>query len=446
MADTSDSHDSELRLDAYWMPYTGNREFQTNPRNLVAADGCYYTAADGRKIYDGLSGLWTTGAGHNNADINAAITAQLGKLDYAPSFQHGHPRAFELANRLLEFMPAGFEHVFYTNSGSDSADTCTKMARAYWRLKGQPTKTRIIGRARGYHGASWGGISFGGIGANRKLWGQGMDADHLPHTLLEENTFSRGMPAQGAHLADALEDLIALNDASNIAAVIVEPLAGSTGVLPPPQGYLQRLRALCDQHDILLIFDEVITAFGRMGAWTGAEAFGVVPDLIGLAKQLTNGVIPMGAVAVKGELYQTIMAAGGPHYMVELPHGYTYSGHPVGCAAALATLDVLQRDALPERVKELAPVFESALHSLGNRTEVVADIRNYGLAGALTFVPAPGEPALRPYQIAMKCWDKGFYVRYGGDTIQLGLPFITTPAEIDSLINALGESIDELDV
>ena len=440
----SESKDSE-QLEAYWMPYTGNREFKKNPRMLVAGQGCYYTDADGRKVYDGLSGLWTTGAGHNNPTINEAISAQLGKLDFSPSFQHGHPVAFELANRLVELLPTGFEQIFFTNSGSESADTCTKIARAYWRLKGQPTKTRIIGRAKGYHGASWGAISFGGIGANRKLWGPGMDADHLPHTLLKENAFSRGLPTQGAHLADALEELVALNDASNIAAVIVEPLAGSAGVIPPPQGYLQRLRALCDQHDILLIFDEVITAFGRMGAWTGAEAFGVVPDLIGMAKQITNGVIPMGAVGVKAEIYQTVMDAGGPEYMIELPHGYTYSGHPVACAAALATLDILQRDALPARVKELAPLFEEALHSLGNRTEVVADIRNFGLAGALTIVPAPGEPALRPYQIAMKCWDKGFFVRYGGDTIQLGLPFITTPTEIDSVINAIGESIDELD-
>ena len=439
---------NEQQMQAYWMPYTGNREFKTNPRNVVAAQGCYYTAEDGRTIYDGLSGLWTTGAGHNRADINNRISEQLGKLDFAPTFQHGHVGAFELANRVVELMPAGIDHVFYANSGSEAVDSATKIARAYWRLQGQPTKTRIIGRARGYHGASWGGVSFGGIGANRKLWGPGLEADHLPHTLLEQNLFTRGLPAVGAHLADALEDIVALNDASNIAAVIVEPLAGSTGVIPPPQGYLQRLRELCNKHDILLIFDEVITAFGRMGAWSGAEAFGVTPDMMALAKQLTNGIIPMGAAAVKGEIYDTVMAAGGPNYMVELPHGYTYSGHPVACAAALATLDILQGESLPARVKELAPAFEAALHSLGNRRNIVADIRNFGLAGALTILPGGengSEPALRPYQIAMKCWKKGFYVRYGGDTIQLGLPFITSPEEIDSLINALGESIDELD-
>ncbi len=439
---------TEAEMQAYWMPYTGNREFKTNPRSVVAADGCYYTSADGRQIFDGLSGLWTTGAGHNRADINQRITEQLGRLDMSPTFQHGHPGAFDLANRIVGLMPDGIDHVFYTNSGSESVDTCTKIARAYWRLKGEPTKTRIIGRARGYHGASWGGISFGGIGANRKLWGPGLDADHLPHTLLAENRFTRGMPATGAHLADSLEDLVALNDASNIAAVIVEPLAGSTGVIPPPEGYLQRLRALCDKHNILLIFDEVITGFGRMGSWSGADAFGVIPDMMALAKQLTNGIIPMGAAAVHGKIYNTVMAAGGPEHLVELPHGYTYSGHPVACAAALATLDLLEAEGLPDRVKELAPVFEAGLHSLSNQTNLVADIRNFGLAGALQLVPGGKEgkdPTLRPYQIAMKCWEKGFYVRYGGDTIQLGLPFISTTKEIDSLINALGESLDELD-
>lgn len=448
VTDLETQNEPQDNMQAYWMPYTGNREFKTNPRSVVAADGAYYTSADGRQIFDGLSGLWTTGAGHNRKDINARVTEQLSKLDMSPTFQHGHPGAFELANRVVDLMPAGIKHVFYTNSGSESVDTCTKIARAYWRMQGQPTKTRIIGRARGYHGASWGGVSFGGIGANRKLWGPALEADHLPHTLLEENLFARGMPKTGAHLADRLEDLVVLNDASNIAAVIVEPMAGSTGVIPPPEGYLQRLRALCDKHNILLIFDEVITAFGRMGAWTGSAAFGVVPDMMALAKQLTNGIIPMGAAAVSGHIYDTVMAAGGPDYMVELPHGYTYSGHPVACAAGLATLDILAAEALPERVKELAPVFEAALHSLGNRRNFVADIRNYGLAGALTLLPGGKdgtEPALRPYQIAMKCWEKGFYVRYGGDTIQLGLPFISTPAEIDSLINALGESIDELD-
>lgn len=432
-------------LEAYWMPYTGNRQFKDDPRMIASAEGSYYTAADGRRIFDGLSGLWTCGLGHNRREINEAITRQLATLDYAPAFQFGHRGAFELANRVAELLPAGLDHVFFTNSGSESADTCTKIARAYWRQAGRPTKTRIIGRAKGYHGASWGGISFGGIGTNRKLWGQALEADHLPHTLLGENAFSRGMPEHGAHLADALEELVALHDASNIAAVIVEPLAGSAGVIPPPKGYLERLRALCDKHEILLIFDEVITAFGRMGAWTGAEAFGVVPDLIGLAKQLTNGIIPMGAVGVRDNIYETIMATAGPDYMIELPHGYTYSGHPVACAAGLASLELLQREQMIDRVREMAPVFEEALHSLSSSNRYISDIRNYGLAGALTIEPAPGEPALRPFKIAMSCWEKGFYVRYGGDTIQLGLPFIVERREIDAVVNAIGEAIGELD-
>ncbi|MBK80202.1 MAG: aspartate aminotransferase family protein [Gammaproteobacteria bacterium] len=432
-------------LEAYWMPYTSNREFKKRPRMIVEAEGCYFTDADGRRIFDGLSGLWTCGAGHNRPEIREAIANQLSRLDYAPAFQFGHPGAFQLADRIVEVMPAGLDHVFFTNSGSESADTATKIARAYWRQSGRPTKTRIIGRAKGYHGASWGGISFGGIGANRKLWGQGMEADHLPHTLLPENAFSRGQPDHGAHLAEALEDLVALHDASNIAAVIVEPLAGSAGVLPPPKGYLGRLREICDKHEILLIFDEVITAFGRMGAWTGAEAFGAIPDIAGMAKQLTNGVIPMGAVALRGEIYRAVVESGGPEHLIELPHGYTYSGHPVACAAGLASLELLERDGLIERSREMAPVFEDALHSLKGANRYITDIRNYGLAGALTIEPADGDPALRPYQIAIKCWEKGFFVRHGGDTVQLGLPFIVEREQIDAVVNAIGEAIDELD-
>ena len=290
-----------------------------------------------------------------------------------------------------------------------------------------------------------GGISFGGIGANRKLWGQGMESDHLPHTQIAENVFSKGMPEHGGHLAGVLEELVALHDASNIAAVIVEPLSGSAGVIPPPKGYLQLLRELCDKHSILLIFDEVITAFGRMGAWTGSEAFGVRPDMMGMAKQLTNGVIPMGAVAVSSEVYDSVMQAGGPDHLIELPHGYTYSGHPLACAAGLATLDLLESENLIERVAKMAPIFEKALHSLRGTNRYITDIRNFGLAGALTIEAKPGDPTRRPYDIAMSCLKKGFYVRYGGDTIQLGLPFIVEQSEIDSLINALGEAINELD-
>lgn len=436
------------QLDAYWMPYSGNRQFKRDPRIIVGAEGSYYTDAEGRRIYDGLSGLWTCGAGHGRPEIAEAVSRQLRELDYAPAFQFGHPKAFELAHRIRGLTPDGLDHVFFTGSGSESADTSLKIARAYWRKKGKPTKTKLIGRLKGYHGVNFGGISLGGIGANRVMFGQGIDADHLPHTLLPENAFTRGMPERGAERADELLELIALHDASNIAAVIVEPMAGSAGVIPPPVGYLKRLREICDANDSLLIFDEVITGFGRMGAMTGAEEFGVVPDIMNVAKQLTNGAVPMGGVIVKGEIYHTFMEQGGPDYMLELPHGYTYSGHPVACAAALAALDVLENERLIERVREMAPIFENALHSLkdgpkGSRH--ITDIRNYGLAGALQIAPYPGEPARRPFEIAMKCWEKGFYVRYGGDTIQLGLPFIVEREEIDRLINALGDALGELD-
>jgi len=432
------------QLDAYWLPYTANRQFKADPRLIVGAEGSYYVDAEGRKIFDGLSGLWCCGAGHNRPEIAEAVAKQLRELDYAPAFQFGHPKAFELAEQITQLTPKGLDHVFYTNSGSEAADTSLKIARAYWRKKGKPTKTKLIGRAKGYHGVNFGGISLGGIGANRMLFGQGIDADHLPHTLLKENLFSRGMPERGVERAEDLLELIALHDASNIAAVIVEPMAGSAGVLPPPVGYLQRLREICDQHEILLIFDEVITGFGRVGSNTGAEEFGVTPDMMNVAKQLTNGAVPMGAVIVQREIYQTFMEQGGPEYAIELPHGYTYSGHPVACAAALASLDILQSDRLVDRVREMSPIFENALHGLKG-TRYVTDIRNYGMAGALQIENHPGEPARRTFEIAMKCWKKGFYVRYGGDTIQLGMPFIVEREEIDNVVNAIGDAINELD-
>lgn len=435
---------NQAQLDAHWMPFTGNREFKKDPRLLVAAKGNYYTDADGRQIFDALSGLWTCGAGHGRPEIAEAIAKQATELDYSPAFQFGQPKSFQLAHRITELMPEGLNRVFFTGSGSESVETALKIARAYWRKKGQATKTRFIGRSKGYHGVNFGGISVGGIGPNRALYGQGIDAIHLPHTMLPENKFVQGMPDDGAHLADYLEELLAVHDASNIAGVIVEPLAGSAGVIPPPKGYLKRLRELCDKHNLLLIFDEVITAFGRMGSYTGAEEFGVTPDLMTMAKQLTNGVVPMGAVVAKQEIYDTFMETGGPEYMLELPHGYTYSAHPLACAAGLASLDVLENDQLIPRVKQMAPQFEEMLHSLKG-SKHVADIRNYGLAGALTLEAALGEPALRPYQVAMKCWEKGFYVRYGGDTLQLGLPFTVEADEIDRLINALGESLNEID-
>ncbi|WP_226703779.1 aspartate aminotransferase family protein [Microbulbifer elongatus] len=431
---------TQAQLDAHWMAYTGNRQFKKDPRIITGADGCYYTSADGRRIFDGLSGLWTCGAGHNRVEIADAVSEQLRTLDYSPAFQFGHPKAFELAERITQFMPEGLNRVFFTGSGSESAETSLKIARAYWRKKGMPTKTKLIGRAKGYHGVNFGGISVGGIGANRALYGTAVDADHLAHTVLPENKFNKGMPEEGAHLADELLELIALHDASNIAAVIVEPMAGSAGVLPPPKGYLKRLREICNQHNILLIFDEVITAFGRMGAATGAEAFGVTPDIINTAKQLTNGAVPMGAVIAKQEIYDTFMEQGGHDYLLELPHGYTYSAHPVACAAALASLDILEKENLFSRASELAGVLEERVHQLQG-LPLVTDIRNCGVAAGLTIEAAPGEPLLRPYQIAMKMWEKGFYVRYGGDTIQLGMPFVAEPEEIDRLVSALGDCI-----
>jgi len=428
-------------MDAHWMPFTANRNFKANPRMMVSAEGAYYTDNQGRKILDGLSGLWCCGLGHARPEITEAVSRQIGTLDYSPAFQFGHPLSFELANKIRELMPAGLDHVFFTGSGSESADTSLKMARAYWRAKGQGTKTRLIGREKGYHGVNFGGISVGGIVGNRKTFGQGVEADHLPHTQPAAGSFYKGMPTAGAELADDLLKLIALHDASNIAAVIVEPMSGSAGVVIPPVGYLQRLREICTANNILLIFDEVITGFGRMGAYTGAAAFGVTPDIMNVAKQITNGAQPLGAVVAKKEIYDTFMAQGGPDYMLEFPHGYTYSAHPVACAAGIAALDVLVKENMVERVAALAPYFEQAVHSLKGAKHV-ADIRNYGLAAGITIAALPGEPAKRPYEIAMRCLEKGFYVRYGGDTIQLAPPFIIEKAEIDSLVNALGEALN----
>ena len=449
MTNTTNNHGiSQAQLDTHWMPFTGNRDFKKDPRIIVSAKGNYYTTADGRQIFDGLSGLWTCGAGHSRPEITEAVSKQVANLDYSPAFQFGHPKSFELAHRITELMPEDLNRVFFTGSGSESVETALKIARGYWRKKGQASKTRFIGRAKGYHGVNFGGISVGGLSPNRAIFGQGIEAGHLPHTMLAENKFVKGMPTKGAYLADELEEMVALYDPSTIAAVIVEPLAGSAGVIPPPVGYLKRLRDICTKHNILLIFDEVITAFGRMGSNTGAQEFGVVPDIMTVAKQLTNGVIPMGAVIAKQEIYDTYMEQGGPEYMLELPHGYTYSAHPVACAAALASLDVLAKDNLPERVKTIAPYFQEALHELKG-VQHITDIRNYGLAGALTISAfgaenGQAEPAKRPYEIAMKMWQKGFYVRYGGDTIQLGLPFTSELTEIDSLMNALGETIAEV--
>lgn len=429
-------------MESHWMAFTGNRDFKANPRMMVSAQGAYFTDSNGKKIFDGLSGLWCAGLGHGRREITEAVSKQIGTLDFSPAFQFGHPLSFELSNKIVELMPQGLDHVFYTGSGSESADTALKMARAYWRAKGMGTKTRLIGREKGYHGVNFGGISVGGLPANRKTFGQGIEADHLAHTQLASNAFSHGLPEKGGDMADELLRLIALHDASNIAAVIVEPMSGSAGVVVPPVGYLQRLREICTQNNILLIFDEVISGFGRSGAFTGAEAFGVTPDILNFAKQVTNGAQPLGGVIASKEIYDTFMAAGGPEYMLEFPHGYTYSAHPVACAAGIAALDILQKEDMIGRVKALAPYFENAVHSLKGAKHV-ADIRNFGLAAGFTIAAVPGEPAKRPYEIAMKCWEKGFYVRYGGDTIQLAPPFISTEAEIDRLVSALGDALHE---
>ncbi len=428
------------QLDAHWMPFTGNRQFKQDPRIITEAHGRYYTDADGRQVFDGLSGLWTCGLGHNIPEINGAIQRQLETLDMSPSFQFGHPDSFRLAERITEFMPSNLNRVFFTCSGSDAVETTLKIARAYWRKRGQPSKSKLIGRIKGYHGVNFGGISVGGIGPNRSPFGETLTVDHLHHTLLEENQFVPGQPAVGAHLADELLEIISLHDASNIAAVIVEPMAGSAGVIPPPVGYLQRLREICDEHEILLIFDEVICGFGRLGAKTGSEAFGVKPDMMSIAKQITNGIIPMGAAVVSQAIYDSFMDTDAPEYMLEFPHGYTYSAHPVACAAALATLDRLEAEDVFTQVRDIAPYFEGVLHGLRNCPHVT-DVRNYGLAGGISLAHYPGEPARRPFEVAMKMWEKGFYVRYGGDTIQLAPAFGVEREEIDRLISALADSI-----
>lgn len=435
---------NELNLSAHWMPFSANRNFQQDPRFIVAAESRYLIDAEGRKVFDGLSGLWTCGAGHGRKEIQEAVAGQLGTLDYAPAFQFAHPLSFALAERIVEMMPGNLRHVFFTNSGSECADTAVKMARAYWRIKGQPAKTKLIGRARGYHGVNVAGTSLGGIGGNRKTFGQLMDVDHLPHTLQAVCAFTKGQAETGGiELANELLKLIELHDASNIAAVIVEPMSGSAGVLVPPKGYLQRLREICDQHGILLIFDEVITGFGRMGEATGAEFFGVTPDLMNVAKQLTNGAIPMGAVIASSEIYETFMNQSAPQHAVEFAHGYTYSAHPVACAAGLATLDLLQREQLIQQAAELAPHFEQAIHGIRGARHVV-DIRNCGLAGAIQLAPRDGDATIRPFEAGLALWKKGFYVRFGGDTLQFGPAFNTTPAELDAMFDAVGSVIETL--
>jgi len=431
-------------LEEFWMPFTSNRQFKSKPRMFVAAKDMHYTTQGGRQVLDGTAGLWCSNAGHCRDEIVAAVQAQVGIMDFAPSFQMGHPLSFELSARLINMLPDGFGQVFFSNSGSESVDTALKIAIAYQRAIGQGTRTRLIGRSRGYHGVGFGGISVGGIVSNRKFFGPLINGvDHLRDTHdLAHNAFSRGQPAWGAHVADDLEALVKLHDASTIAAVIVEPIAGSTGVLIPPQGYLERLREICDAHGILLIFDEVITAFGRVGAGSATEAFGVMPDIITMAKGLTNATVPMGATITREGIYDAFME--GPEEAIELFHGYTYSGHPLACAAGLAALDIYRNEGLFERAAELAPYWEDALHSLKGTRHVI-DLRNHGLIAAIELEPVPGRPTKRAFNAFVECYERGVLIRTTGDIIALSPPLIISKAQIDELFETIRAVLEATD-
>ena len=427
-------------LDAYWMPFTANRAFKAAPRMLARAEGMSYYTVDNREILDGTAGLWCVNAGHGRREIVEAIQRQAAILDFAPSFQMGHPIAFQAAARLAEILPEGLDRVFFTNSGSESADTALKIALAYHRARGEAQRVRLIGRERGYHGVGFGGITVGGIGPNRRQFGALLPyADHLPHTHApDRNAFTKGEPAYGAHFADALESMVALHGADTIAAVMVEPVAGSTGVLVPPAGYLQRLRDLCTKHGILLIFDEVITGFGRMGTNFGAERLGVVPDLMTMAKGLTNAAVPMGAVAARTEIYDAIVdgSPGG----IELFHGYTYSGHPLACAAAIATMDLHRAEDLPGRALATEPYWQDAVHSLRGLPNVI-DIRDAGLIAGIELQPRPGQPTQRAMGVFGRCFDAGVLIRTTADIIALSPPLIVEHRHIDRIVGTLADAI-----
>jgi len=433
-------------IEAYWMPFTANRDFKKKPRIITGAAGHYYTTADGRKVYDSFSGLWTSGLGHCHPRIVAAVQAQVARLDYCMGFQAGSDVAFRLAGKLVAMAPAGMGHCFFTNSGSESVDSALKIALAYHRVRGEANRTRLIGRERGYHGVNFGGLSVGGIAGNRKMFSASMipGVDHIRHTCdLKESAFVRGQPVWGAHLAEDLERLVALHDASNIAACIVEPVAGSAGILPPPVGYLERLREICTRYGILLIFDEVITAFGRIGEAFGAQRLGVTPDIITTAKGLTNGVIPMGAVIVRDEIHDAFMQ--GPEHAVELFHGYTYSGHPVAAAAGLAALEIYPEEGIFEQARSLEGRFEQALHSFVGHKHVI-DVRNFGLMGAIEMAPRYGAPGQRGMETHKRCfWDEDLVVRHGMDTLQFS-PFLNSrPEDIDMTFEKVRRVLDGID-
>jgi beta-alanine--pyruvate transaminase len=428
-------------LDAFWMPFTANRQFKANPRLLARAEGMHYWTPDGREVLDAVAGLWCVNAGHGRREITDAVTKQLNTMEFAPTFQMGHPLAFELANRLAKLAPPGMDRVFFTNSGSESVDTALKIAIAYHRARGAGQRVRFIGREKGYHGVGFGGTSVGGMVNNRKFFGSSMlpGVDHLSHTLdLGHNAFSRGLPHYGLHLANELERLIALHDAATIAAVIVEPISCSAGVILPPVGYLKRLREICDKNEILLIFDEVITGFGRVGKPFASQAFDVTPDLMTTAKGLTNGSIPMGAVFAQRKIYDAFMQ--GPDNVIELFHGYTYSAHPVSCAAALATLDIYAKEGLLTRVASIAREWEDAVHTLRGLPHII-DIRNYGLIGAVELEPRAGKPGSRAYDVFLECFERGVLVRQSGDIIALSPPLVIESKQISRIVETLGEAI-----
>jgi len=430
---------TQAALDAHWMPFTANRQFKQAPRLISRAEGMHFWTPEGRQLLDGAAGLWCVNAGHGRPRIVEAIRAQAGELDFAPPFNMGHPKSFELAERLTGIAPPGLNKVFFTNSGSEAVDTALKMAIAYHRVRGEGSRTRLMGRERGYHGVNFGGISVGGMVANRKMFGTLLGGvDHLRHTHDARNLFSQGQPEHGVELADDLERLVALHDASTIAAVIVEPVAGSTGVLLPPKGYLERLRAICDKHGILLIFDEVITGFGRLGAPFGATRFGVTPDLMTLAKGLTNGCVPMGAVLAKQQVYDTFMT--GPENAIELFHGYTYSGHPLACAAAIATLDTYAEEELLTRGTAMAEPFGAAARAMRDLPNVI-DVRTMGLVAGIELAPIDGQAGARAFKVFLDCWERGVLLRTTGDTVALSPPLIIEPSHIDQLFKTLTEAI-----
>src|SRR6516225_11956031 len=429
-------------LEAYFMPFTANRQFKANPRLLARAKGVHYWTPEGRQIIDGTAGLWCVNAGHGREEFKAAIAKQLDEMDYETSFKMGHPKSFEFAARHAALLPGDLNHAFYCNSGSEAVDSALKIALAYHRANGQGTRTRFVGRERGYHGVGFGGISVGGMVNNRKWFTMLPGVDHLPHTHLPQNAFSKGEPEHGAHLADALEGIVGLHDASNIAAVIVEPCAGSTGYLPPPKGYLQRLREICTKHGILLIFDEVITGFGRLGKATASEYFGVTPDIITMAKAINNAAVPMGGVAASRTVHDTIVNSGAPG-AIELFHGYTYSAHPLACAAAIATQDLYRRDGLFERAASLAPKFEAAAHALRGEKHV-KDVRNLGLVAGIELESRDGAPGARAYEVFVKCFEAGVLIRFTGDILAFSPPLVVDEKQIDQIFSTVRNALRDV--